>query len=319
MIASDVVTEYGAYYLNHGQNANNLVQKLNYKSEFDSLFTTIATDDTVIRMGSSTMSRLLQPFQKTWSPTGEVTFKAQPITLYKKKVDFQDYPDDLEATWLGFLADEGLDRKQWPFVKWLLEKHIIPKTIEDYERNEVYAGEFLAPPTPGTAGAVGTSMNGAKKIINDHITATDITPIATGALSTTPATFLAQIEAFVDAIDPLYRSTPMTLAMNYAQSVVFKRGMRAAYNVNYEQTNSLMTLIDYPNIEVRGLHAMGSSGKIFATPKFNAIRGVKRLANLDRVQVENVDRLVKIYTDFSSGVGFVIPELVFTNDQDLNP
>lgn len=317
MNASDVVSEYGAYYLNHGQNAASLLQKLNYKSEFDSLFTTVATDDTVIRLGSSTMSRLLQPFQKTWSPTGEVTFKAAPINLYKKKIDFEDYPDDLEATWLGFLADEGLDRKQWPFVKWLIEAHIIPQVVEDYEINEVYAGAYAAPGTPGTAGAAGTSMEGAKKIINDHITATDITPITTGALSTTPATFLAQIEDFVDAIDPLYRSQPMTLAMNYAQSVIFKRGMREAYNVNYEQTSSLMSLIDYPNIQVQGFHAMGSSGKIFCTPRRNAVRGVKRLANIDKVQVENVDRQVKIYTDFSSGVGFVIPELVFTNDQDL--
>ncbi len=317
MNAADVVSEYGAYYLNHGQNAQSLVQKLNYRSEFDSLFITTPTEDTVIRRGSSVMSRLLQPFQKTWSPTGEVTFKAAPINLYKQKVDFQDYPDELAETWLGFLADEGLDRKQWPFVKWLIEKHILPQTVEDYEINEVYAGAYAAPGVPGTAGAAGTAMEGANKIINDHITATDITPIVTGALSTTPATFVDQVEAFVDSIDALYRTAPMTLAMNHVQSVIFKRGMREKYNVNYEQTSDLMAVMDYPNVQVGGFHAMGSSGKIFCTPRFNAIRGVKRISNLNRVEVENVDRQVKIYTDWHVGVGFIIPELVFTNDQDL--
>jgi hypothetical protein len=316
MNAADVVSEFGAYYLNHGQGRKDLAKILHYKAEFDELFTTTPTDDTVIRKGSALMGRLLQPFQKTWSPTGSVTFQAESIPLYKQKVDFQDYPDELEQTWLGFLADGNLDRKQWPFVKWLIEQHIVPRLVQDHELNEVYAGVYAAPGTPGTAGAVSTAMEGVRKIINDHITATRITPITTGALSTTPATFVAQVEAFADAISPLYRSQPMTIAMNFSQSVIFKRGMRAVYNTNYDQASSLMSVMDYPNLTIKGFHAMGNSGKLIATPKENAIRGVKNIKNLGSLQVENVDRQVKIYNDFHVGVGYVIPEIVFTNNVD---
>jgi hypothetical protein len=314
MNAADVVTEFGAYYLNHGQGRKDLNKILHYKAEFDELFTTTPTEDTVIRKGSALMTRLLQPFQKTFSPTGDITFAPSSISLYKQKVDFIDYPDELEATWLGFLADRDLDRKAWPFVKWLIEEHIVPRLVQDHELNEVYAGVYAAPGTPGTAGAVSTAMNGVKKIINDHIAATTITPIATGALSTTPLTFVGQVEAFADGILPLYRSQPMTIAMNYSQSVIFKRGMREKYNTNYDQTTALMSVMDYPNLTIKGYHAMGSSGKLIATPKENAIRGVKRIENLGNLRVENVDRQVKIYNDFSVGVGYVIPQLVFTNN-----
>jgi len=43
----------------------------------------------------------------------------------------------------------------------------------------------------------------------------------------------------------------------------------------------------------------------------------KRIQNQTKIQVENVDRLLKFFTDFSMGIGFIIPEIVFTNDLDL--
>jgi hypothetical protein len=36
---------------------------------------------------------------------------------------------------------------------------------------------------------------------------------------------------------------------------------------------------------------------------------------MENFQIENVDRQVKVYTDFWVGVGMVIPEVFFCNDQ----
>ena len=74
----------------------------------------------------------------------------------------------------------------------------------------------------GTAGAVGTMLNGVRKVINDGVTATTISTIATGALSTTLATYLAQIEAFVAGIDQKDREKPMILAMNKNLALRFR-------------------------------------------------------------------------------------------------
>jgi hypothetical protein len=68
---------------------------------------------------------------------------------------------------------------------------------------------------------------------------------------------------------------------------------------------------------VVGLPSMGNSQKIWMTPMANAKRLAKKSQNMAQFAIENVDRKVKLYTDFWKGVGFILPEAVFTNDQDI--
>lgn len=315
MNVTDIVAEFGAVYQDSGQNAKDLAKKIYFKTETDALFSPVNTDDTVIRKGSSTMSRLLQPFQKTWTPIGGVTFNASTIELYPMKVDFDDYPDELEGTWLGFLASSDLDRKQWPFVKWLIEEHILNKMAEDYELNEVYKGVFAAP-TPGTAGAISTAMNGVKKIINLGVAGGDITPIVTGAISTDPVTFVEQVEAFMAGVPAPYQDLLMKLGMSKVLARRFADGNRLKYNMNYAQITEMNTVDGY-NTSIVGVNSMVGSSKIFCTPNGNGIVATKKNQNIKTVRVESVKRQISIYTDFYKGVGFVVPSLVFTNDVEL--
>ena len=315
MDVSAIVSEFGAYYIKGGQNEARLIKKLYEKSMTEQAFTTIVTDETKWRGSEAVISRLLQPFQKAWTPTGAVTFDPIDIDAFKLKMDFEDYPDDLEATWLGFLADANLDRKEWPFVRWLVEQHIIPKMQEDYELNEIFAGVYAAP-TAGTAGAAGTAMNGIKAIRNAHITAGRITPITSGALATDPLAFVDQIEDFVDSINTKYWNAPMEL--NVAQQLErrYLRGYERKYGRNLDYTGT-GTKVEGTNITLVGRASQNGSDIMWATPKTNAVRLVKKSQNMNQVRIENVDRKVKLYTDFWSGIGFLIPEIVFTNDLEL--
>ena len=316
MDVSAIISEYGAYYLQSGQGRAALSKILNWKAKTESMFTRIPTQNTKIDRASSVMTRLLQPFQKQWSPTGAVTFTPLSIPLFKMKGDFEEYPDELEETWLGFLASDDLDRKNWPFVRWLLEQHLMPQMEEDLELNEIYAGVFLTPPTPGTAGVSGTAMDGIRKIINDQVTAGRITTIATGVPNATPETWVGQVETFVEGIDKRYWMTPMNIAMSQDLELRYKKGMEIKYNTNYKQENDIAGVKNFPH-KVIGLPSMVGDDKIWCTPKGNAILGVKRPALAKQFRIEGVDRLVKMYTDGFKGVGFVLPEIVFTNDQDL--
>lgn len=316
MDVADIITEFGAYYINQGQNMQRLIRQLRQPSTTDALFTPIMTDDTVWRASETRIGRVLQPFQKAWTPLGDVEFVPVAIEQYKLKMDNEDYPDDLEASWLGFLSGPEIDRKQWPFIRWFIEVELLPQLQEDYELHEVYNGEYAAP-TPGTAGAVSTSMNGIKKIINDHIDAGRITPIVTGALSADPATLVDQIEAFADAIDNRYWRMPLEVAVAPEIERRFFRGYKAKYGQYTDYRENTQGVVDMTNLTIVGKPSMIGSGKIWTTPKRNAVLLQKKTANMTRVQVENVDRLVKVYTDFWKGVGFLIPEIVFTNDQDL--
>lgn len=317
IVATDLNTAYGSHYIQGSQNEKNLYTKLFQSAEFDQdLFEMVPTEDTQYRDALVTRDRVLQPFQLAWTPAGTTTFKPASINLFEVKIDVEESSYDVERTWAGFLHKAGADEMTQPLPKWMLENLLIPQHVEDIELNASYVGVYAAP-TPGTAGAVGTSINGVRRVINAGITATTITPIVTGALSTTLATFLGQIETFVAGIDQKDREKPMILAMSKNLALRFRQANRAAYNLQYAQLDEISRIADYPNIQVKGYAAFGASDKIFCTPQGNAKMPVKKNANRSQFQFEVVDRRLKVFTDYWKGYGFVDHSRVYTNDRDL--
>lgn len=312
---ADVVAQFGAYYLNNGQNLARLYELLRRATTTESMFSPINSDDTIWRAAKSLYTRVVQPFQKAFTPLASVTFVPVEIKQFKIKVDAQEYPDDLEASWLGFLDGPEIDRKAWPFVRWYTEVYLIPQIKQDIELLEIYQGVRVEP-TAGTPGAAGTSLDGLKKTINGHITAGRITPIATGALQVLPEDFVDQMEEWADGIDKAYWSIPMMLGCSETLARRFLRGQERKYGKN-TGGGALGLTINNTNISLQGLPSHQNTDKFWCTPKANAVMLRKRIQNQTQVQVESIDRLLKFFTDFSMGIGFIIPQIVFTNDLDL--
>jgi hypothetical protein len=312
---TDVVAQFGAYYLNNGQNLSRLYELLRRATPTESMFSPINTNDTIWRAAKTLYARVVQPFQKAFTPLASVTFVPVEIKQFKIKVDAQEYPDDLEASWLGFLDGPEIDRKAWPFVRWYVEQYLIPQIKQDIELLEIYQGVYVAP-TNGQPGAAGTSMDGLKKTINGHIAAGRITPIATGALAVNPDDFVDQMEEWADGIDKAYWSIPMVLGISEGNARKFLRGQERKYGKN-TGGGALGLTINNTNITLKGLPSHQNTDKFWCTPQANAVMLRKRIENQAKIQVENVDRLLKFFTDFSMGLGFIIPEIVFTNDLDL--
>jgi hypothetical protein len=320
IVVTDIKLEYGAYYLKSQQNINRLIKQLRIKTETDTAGEMIMTDETVYQASEALIGELLQPFQKTFTPKGDLTFKPAPIYMKEMKADLDLYPDDVEGSWLNFLASDTVtDRKNWPLIRWMLEQHVIPKISEDWEKEVVYKGVFVAP-TTGVPGPASTSINGLKKIINDWIVAGRITPIATGAPNVNPSLWVGQVEDFVEAINNAYYGVPMELNMSYVLFNRFVKGMRALYanNTDFTGIDKMGLMIkDNPFITVKPRHSMLGSDKIWMTPKANLKILQKRTMGIDNVNVESQKRVVNIMMDFWKGMGFLIPEIVFTNDRDL--
>lgn len=315
MEIEEILEEFGRYYINQGQNMTRLIKLLNRPSVTDSILTSHYTDDTVYRAAKARIGRVLQPFQKVWTPLGKAEFKPIKIEQFKMKIDAEEYPDDLEGSWLGFLADSKLDRKEWPLVRYFVEELLLPQAQEDYEMYEVYAG-VQQDPQPGVPGAAGTSMNGLRKSINDQVAAGRITPIVLGAIPTDPVDVVDYFEMFADRIDKRYWKIGMQVGVPEDVERLYLRGCEKKYGLvqTYKEMNGN---IRYTNHKLVGLPSMDGSDKIWCTTKGNAIKLHKKTQNQKAVKIENVDRLVKMYSDWWSGVGFLIPEIVFTNDQDL--
>lgn len=313
---TDVISAYGAYYKDEGQNMQSLLQRPFFPFGTRDAFTNVPTNDTRLKLAESTVTEILQRYQDTYTPKGSVVFKPVTIDLHQVKVDQQFNPNNLVYSWLGFLTNNNTDRKTWPFIRWFIERYLMQQLWEDIETQVIYTGDE-AVIVPGTAGTAIGSMDGVKKIINDAITATTITPIPTGALAADPADFVTQMEEFVKAVPKRFWMQNMTLNMNPDNEVKFVEGMQKKYNMQYAQITDLRRVRNFQNVSVKSRMSMDGSDKIWMTPIENAIFAVKGFANANGFEMESVDRTVKIWTDFHMGLGFLLHDLVFTNDLDL--
>lgn len=322
---SDVVQDFGAFYKPGSDNAKNLRTMIYKPGKTATFFQLRPTEDTIWRGTLASIDRIIQPFQKTFSPISTTLFEPNEFPLYKLKIDLQETPDDLEATYLGFLADlPELDRAAWPFVRWWLENLIPPAKERDLELNEYFIGEYLAPPVPGTAGVVSTAMNGIRKIIRGYNTAgrTNLKngAIVTGAFAGADADFCTQLEEFVEAIPSEIRSMIKNIFVKTDAATKYRRGKRDKYklHVNYMDQSTLATIEDYPTISVVGLDSMGASEMIWTSIPQNMIRPVKKASLKDQMKVQQfAPRVVSAYSDWWEVNNFEVPEFIFHNDNDL--
>ncbi|CAB4138874.1 hypothetical protein UFOVP350_19 [uncultured Caudovirales phage] len=303
LTASAIVAEYGAFYKKGTQGEKDLMMKLYRGAEFDAAFTYTPTEDTVIHKVTVSSDPVLQAFQKSFTPKGGATFEPMPINLRKVKADDDFHPDDIEATYIGFLASNNLDRKEWPISRWYVEKVLMQQFIQDIDDN-AYKAVYSAP-TEGTAGAANAAFNGFKKVLIDNEAAGRIPTaniLTTGTIPTNPADFVTWVEALVEAIpDDLRKRLQLGVHMSHAFATRYVKGMRAKYNANYLQETELMKLADYKNVSVAGFSAMTGESGVFIAPKANLILGMKRPTEL--VRMESNKRKVDVYTDHWRGYG----------------
>jgi hypothetical protein len=314
--ATDVVTEWGAFYRAEGQGVQDIIVKLMQKSVTAGYFPTRPTDKTILEKVSASFARVLQRFQKGYTPVGGTTFEPLKIPLYNLKIDLLETPDDLEETWLGFLADNSLKRQDWPFIKWYLTQ-ALEQADKDLELNEIYFG-VPGSITPGTPTSAGTSLMGIKKQINTFNTATTLNLISMGAIPSDDEDFVDYVEEMFASTDTLLRNEIDHIFMEQDKVIRFRNGMRSKYNTYYNQVNDtiITKLRDY-NVDLVGLPSMAGSDKIWFTPSWNRQMGIKKPENQQVFQVENVDRSVKAYTDYYKGFGFWIPQYLTSNDVEL--
>lgn len=312
MTVNDIITEFGAYYLRSGQNANRIKQLLLQPSVTPSYMTPIKTDDTIYQMAKSSISSVVQGFQKAWTPKGETEFTPNKIEAFHLKVDIEEYPDDLEATWLGFLASNSVNRKEWPFVKLLIEAHIIPKIKEDMELYEYGLGVHEEP-TAGTANDVGKNLNGLKKLIQDGVDNTQnpmnyVSDI--GALDVD--TIFDQVEAFVDKISDVYQTKKMNVFVPYKFMRAYLRDKRSQGFYNLTGDKQIDNSIDFTPQQVVGLPSLNGETFMFATPKENMFHLTKKSSNMTNFKIEEAKRQVFFMSDWWEGIGFGLNSAVWT-------
>jgi len=219
-------------------------------------------------------------------------------------------PDELYATWLGFLTQKSVDRKDWPFVKWLIEVYYARQIDQDMELNEYYKGVYAAP-VAGTAGADGTGMNGLRKQLQAGVDALKINSINIGTLN--KATIFDQVEAFTDEITEVYQGIKMNVFMSRKWYKKYMQDKRAQGFYQRTSDKDIDGKIDFTPLDVKPLACMVGTDDIFCTPVENFIHISPATLTKNQFKLEEAKRAVAVMADWSEGLGFGINEAVWTN------
>lgn len=316
LTVDQLVADWGAYYIDAGQGESNL-HRLPFEAfKSRDAFTNIETNDTVLREMNVEVEDILQQYQDDFTPKGGITIDPVQIQLYKMKIDLELNPHKIQASYAGFLASNNTDVTTWPIVRYMMEVYIWEKSQEELELNAIYKGVHEAPEA-GVPGESSKVMDGVEKIQDDLIAAGKLTPITFGTPSTTPATFVGQVEDMIKAMPEKYREMTMSLNMNLTLAKRFREGMRAKYNTQYNQISDRLAVADQENITVVGRASQRGKNRIWATPKYNALFGVKGFTDKGSFQVEKSKRKVAIYGEWWMGAGFIQPEILFITDGEV--
>lgn len=315
MNVSEIVTAFGAYYEQSKANKNRIMGMLSQGLATPQYCTAVKTDDTVFKLGRLVMGDIVQSFQKAWTPKNPIAFTPNELRLYKLKIDEDIDPDDIEATWLGFLASDAVSRADWPLIKFLIEhpeQGIIAAINRDMEMKEYGHGEYVEP-TPETAGITGNSLDGLITQLQAGVNKETINSLSIGALD--KDTFMDQIEEFTDKIDEVYQNVAMNIFLPPKWAVAYYRAKREEGHYFIGSDKQIDDRIDFRPQRIVPLPSLSGSDAIFATPKANLLHLTKKSANKTKIKLEESKRTVSMLADWWEGIGFGMDAAVWTNLQ----
>ncbi len=312
---TQIVSEFGQYYENAGQNSNRLKADLTQPSETIQKYThRVKTNDTIYKAGNFTRQKLVQPFSKIFNANGGVTFYPNEIRLRQMKVDLSLYPSDIEDAWLGFLAGkDSKEFKSWPIVKWLLEEYVAKQVQEDIELDAIYNGVYDAQGT-----TPGTTMDGLKKKLQEGATADYSINTVEGIGNLSAETIFDQIEAFDKAIPAMYQQMPLCIFVSPTWLRAYLEAKRENGFYQITGDSQINAHIDFTNHKVVGLPSMANSDDMFATFTSNIACLSKRDINSTNIRIEEYHREVSILADWWMGIGFDCNKFVWATSETVS-
>jgi hypothetical protein len=261
---------------------------------------------------SSSTSELLQAFQQGWTPKGTTSFVGYNNEIFKLKMDFiLDNIDAITDSWLFYLSQENVERKDWPLVKYIMEMELLPKVTEELN-TAMCKGNYVAP-TAGTAGNAIDSMNGLLTIVADEIADSALTPIVTGSISAANA--VTRFETFMDGIDPLVANKGGRILCSTTVARFYKKHYRTLFGATNDQAAKNNLKMDEYNVEIVPINGFGTSQRLVFSQPGNLIHLYDKLISPSGFNVQQDKRNVAIFADWHCAIGFQSLQGIFVNDQ----
>jgi hypothetical protein len=277
--------------------------------------------DRVYTVTNASIADLVQAYQCDFTPNNAETFHEEAIPLQALKIDLQYTCDDMDKFFDTFYVQwtergSGKKPEDHMFPMWIYENLVIPKVKEELELSIAYKG-IRVTPTSGTAGTVAGSCDGLGKKIADAITASRITPITTGAVTT--SNVLDQLAAFNEALPVIHRDRSGKIYMSPTLARALAGLLLEKYktNCNIDPMGDIMKLrIPNTNKTVIGLPSMEGRQRIIFSAQADNLVVVRRRGEsiMPVIRWESYERKLKGFAEFHRGYGFEFGGNLYVND-----
>lgn len=283
----------GAY---HREHRDELVTEILLDDDFTQDMEVMDDVTDELPLPSMALTDLIKPADPVnFTPTANaLAFGARTLKVRGIKVDLLLIPQVLEKTWLGKMKS-AKDPVDMPFEAFIMS-YINSKIKENLRLQAIYRGVYNAAGTTPL-----TTMDGYLKLIADEITATNIAPIVTGAV--TSANVVDKIEQTYDGLGEAYKGASTIMKCNPQIFDWYNRKYRLDFggNQDYKGMKSMRRPIDGTNCELVREPGLGTSQRLICTPAENFVYGVDT-ANGYTMDVQKFNRSLKILIDLKAGV-----------------
>jgi hypothetical protein len=244
-------------------------------------------------------------------PSNALAFSARILKVRGAKVDLQIIPSDLYNSWLGKMYAKGSNPYDYPFEQMIAE-YVQARIQENIRMKALFSGVYNASGT--TPAAI---MDGIKTLIAAEVTATNITPIATGAI--TAANVIDKLELTYDGLGEAYKNGETQILVSPTIFDWYNRKYRELYgsNANYEGMKQGYVLLDGTNCWIKREPGLTGSGRVICTTPDNIVYGIDNAADESSIIVEQEKRAINLLMDFKVGVQFkeIHARALAVNDQ----
>lgn len=246
-----------------------------------------------------------RPYRSQDDTSGNgVKYTDRVLTAYQSKWDMDFDPEEHRNKYLN---DGSIDPAKVPFWKYCVEQ-FTKEYLSQINDNTAYLGSYNA--SGSTAAAIATGWG---TTIAAEITATNLTPVVTGAITTSNAVDKVELVVKDAQVKPWMRKKGMIVYVSFATFDKFVAHYRTLNGYQYIPSVNGEYKIDGVNAILKPVSWMGTSSRIIATVVGNLCTGVDK----DNVVVAATARRNIIEARPMFPVGFQIADLeaIVVNDQ----
>lgn len=250
-----------------------------------------------------------RPYRTQRDTSGNaVVFTDRVLTVNQSKWDMPDMdPEVFRNTYLADVAAGRINPKTFPFYE-----AIANKIVEDYNSkindSVLWLGDYDASGTD-----VSDIANGFGTIIADEITATNLTPIATGAIAATDA--VTKFETFYDGLPTWMKQQGCKLLVSHALFAKYRKHYRTLNGFGFDPGAKSYT-IDSTRAQIHAASFIpDSSSRILAVPLEEKV--LYAGTDISRVELHTTPHvnLIELRAMYPFGLQIADLDAIAVNDQ----